>query len=123
MAYQPAWAEYRRMPTIVSGEMRTRRLNGKGKEEADTVSNAQWHNILNVSSAVMSKQLLRPFALTNQIIARNNILNPNIIGTNTPWGIYFYDDPIMNMSEHDVTTILPIISSDLRQIKKAETKN
>lgn len=112
LAFQPPWAEYKRLPSYVTGEMRTRLLEATGSNPTP-VTNSQWHNfIARDSEVVISGDYFRNSLETNTVLGRNNILSPSV-------GEYKID-PIMNMSEHTVTVSLPIVNEALLQNTKAE---
>lgn len=105
------------MPQVVSGEMRSRILNGIAGEWEKGITNSHWHNIPNSNYKEDPSQLyFNPAITTNQVIARNNILEINVgdVGTTQ------FTDPIMNMSIHKIKTSLPITTNDLKQYSKAE---
>lgn len=116
IALQPAWAEYKRLPSFTSGDMRSEILEPIGPYP-QSVSNSQWHNFINLESdAQINAEYFKDEISINNRIARNNILNINFI--NFEWDA----DPFMNMSEHVVTTSLPIDRAVLEQKEKAEQK-
>lgn len=121
VAYQPAWAEYKRLPSFATGEMQSERLNKENGTTTGGVTNSQWHNMIHTTNGYIDQNYLRPVEYVNKILARNNILNLDWAeGIVDHVHIYFKDDPVMNMSEHIVKTALPILSSDLHQTEKAE---
>ena len=117
--YQPAWAEYKRLPSITTGEMRSRPL--KLSDETDTVSNSHWHNIptmTSVNQSVIDGNYFNPLGQTVAVLQRNNLIYTSTIPTDV--GEYEMTDPIMNISLHKVKTRLPIVSSTINSVSKAE---
>lgn len=126
-AYQPAWAEYKRLPSFVSGQMQTQTLdattlplNGNDPEidqEYLPVSNSQWHNFKSsiVSPTISDNGYFRDSFGVSKVFERNNILKSGYISDGR-WQV----QPLLNMSEHKVTVQLPIESSTLSSSTKAE---
>lgn len=124
VAYQPAWAEYKRLPSFVSGQMQTQTLDattlpaGQTDDQYLPVSNSQWHNFkvkANAGVVISDLDYFRDTLGISKVFARNNILSP-VIGAQGPWKI----EPLLNMSEHKVTVQLPIESSTLSSSTRAE---
>lgn len=125
-AFQPAWAEYKRLPTIVASEMQTIKLNNS-TDNLVSVSNSQWHNVIPFGngSFVYAEDLTNPAYYSNLVLARNNILTLNftpLLPAYHNFNIYFENDPAMSMGLHKVKVSLPIKSSALNSIQKAEEK-
>lgn len=117
-AYQPAWAEYKRLPNLVSGEMRSQTLKGDSTLGIPNgISNAHWHNFQRQYAAdrTITGKWFRDTKKVNEVLARNNVINHGVIEFDETW-----DDLIMNMSEHYVKVSLPIEENDLKQKRKAE---
>lgn len=129
VAYQPAWSEYKRLPSLTTGEMQTSTLGGIEDKWKPSTSNSQWHNII-------SKNILTPSGLTidgkyfrnadevNEVLARNNILQltferyfDNNLGYKT-----FENDPILNMCEITCETSLPIGKNTIDQVEYTDEK-
>mgnify|MGYP000997844198 CR=1 FL=1 len=121
-AYQPAWAEYKRLPSFVSGQMQTQTLTPTTLPENEVdetylpVSNSQWHNFKAKTTEPIISDLtyFRDTTGVANVFARNNILSP--IPYDSQWKV----QPLLNMSEHKVTVQLPIESSTLSSSTKAE---
>lgn len=119
--YQPAWSEYKRLPSIVTGEMRSRPL--KINDTTDTVSNSHWHNIPSLSTVyetVVDGNYFNPAGATIKTLERNNLMVNELIDNEFKIGYVYIPDPIMNMSLHKVRTKLPIVSSAINSVSKAE---
>lgn len=116
-AYQPAWAEYKRLPSFASGQMQSSPLEHvAGDIDYAAVSNSHWHNMKpRKNEVVIDENYFRPYKDINKVFARNNILMLNENGI-------FDVDPFLNMSEHRVKTALPIEKAAITQVTKAETK-
>ncbi len=115
-AYQPAWAEYKRLPSWCSGQMQTKTLDiiAGGDDQYQAVSNSHWHNFKPPRNITISDNYFRPANDISKVFARNNILDPiDTLG----WAV----EPFLNMSEHRVKTQLPIEEEALTQNTKAET--
>jgi len=115
-AYQPAWAEYKRLPSWCSGQMQTKTLDiiAGGDDQYQAVSNSHWHNFKPPRNITINDNYFRPANDISKVFARNNILDPvDTLG----WAV----EPFLNMSEHRVKTSLPIEEEALTQNTKAET--
>lgn len=124
IAFQPPWAEYKRLPTIISGEMQNTTLLNDPITNTPNISNSQWHNLIESDFSIINMHWLRPAYYVNKVLERNNILQQVSQEENNPariyFNIHFHEDPIINMGEHQVITSLPIKSQDINQIDKAE---
>jgi len=117
VAFQPAWAEYKRLPNLVAGEMRSKLLTAvTGDDTFTPVSNSHWHNMVSKQNqVVINSGYFNDGQDVNKVLARNNLLNASL----DPNG-YFVVEPIMNMSEHFVKTQLPIESKVIPSVDIAE---
>lgn len=117
-AYQPAWAEYKRLPSFVSGQTQSLMLDlVPSDNQYLPVSNAQWHNFKaeTVNPVVSDLGYFRNSYQVGKVFSRNNILTA-IQGTSGRWAT----EPLINMSEHMVKTQLPIEQSVITGSSKAE---
>jgi len=131
VAYQPAWAEYKRLPSLTTGEMQTSTLDGIGNNWKPSTSNSQWHNI--ISKNILTEQAItidgkyfRNADEVNEVLARNNILqltwnNPLQFNGNLGYRT-FENDPILNMCEIRCETSLPIGKNTIDQVEYTDEK-
>lgn len=115
VAFQPAWAEYKRMPKLVSGDMRDVLLDPYG-DATQVPSVSQWHNFQNSDafSGTIDGTYFRPLEATRNVIERNNIF------ITYDENIDQMQQPIMSMSEHRIKTSLPIVDNTIKSVSKAE---
>lgn len=119
VAFQPAWAEYKRLPRIITGEMRTKPLiqvpNPNGTEDT-YLSQSHWHNFGSgtIVDVVANGNYFRPFEQSMEILARNNALQWNYLRE-------YVNDMIMQMAEVKVRMKRPIDSTTLQSTSKANT--
>ena len=131
VAYQPAWAEYKRLPSLTTGEMQTSTLDGIANKWEPSTSNSQWHNI--ISKNILTEQAItidgkyfRNADEVNEVLARNNILqltwdNPLFENKNLGYKT-FENDPILNMCEIRCETSLPIGKNTIDQVEYTDEK-
>lgn len=112
-AFQPAWAEYKRLPRFVTGEMRSKKLQTGAGTLGTPVSYAQWHNFTVDERNIITDEYFRPYVNTNLVLQRNNIIVEEVDGG-------LYNDLIINMSEHKVTSALPMEEYTIDSKEKAE---
>lgn len=115
VAFQPAWAEYKRMPKLVSGDMRETLLDPYGSG-VQVPSVSQWHNFQSPLSysGTIDGRYFRPSEDIRGVIERNNIF----LSDDENYGQL--QQPIMSMSEHKVKTSLPIVDNTIKSVSKAE---
>lgn len=117
IAFQPAWAEYKRLPRIVTGEMRTKPLikvpNPEGVDDT-YISQSHWHNFASgtIGDTTANGNYFRPFEPVMSVLARNNALQWNIERD-------YVNDMIMQMAEIKVSVKRPIDSGTLNSTSKA----
>ena len=117
VAYQPAWAEYKRMPNLVTAGARTTQppdLFGILGPQ----SYSQWHNAIPTSTRETGGNITidrNYFNNRDEVRAVTNRNNAIIIEDN----INFFQDNILNMSVHNIETSLPIREEDLKQRERA----
>lgn len=122
-AYQPPWAEYKRLPSITTGEMQSRELDAIGNWNKST-SNSQWHNkIAQDTTPVVSSKYFRNADEVNTVLARNNVLTLNTVSSFNGWSYKVFDnDPILNIVEINCETSLPIESNVIHQVEYTNDK-
>ena len=119
VAYQPAWAEYKRMPNICTGDMQSDQFTQPASSDR-LASASQWHSFIPGTQPIttISNNYFNNYAEVNRIIARNNTYE-FYDGANSTFPI-FIQEPILQISEHRIKTKLPIEWNDLNSVDKAE---
>lgn len=112
-AYQPPWAEYKRLPRLITGDMRTKKLTKIGTNP-DPQTLSHWHNVPsgNVDQTI-SGGYFRPQTDVNLVLQRNNVLT--YVNPASDVAI----EMIANMSEHKVTISTPIEAETIHDVETA----
>lgn len=110
-AFQPPWAEYKRLPRLVTGDMRTQKLTKLGTI-IEPESTSQWHNSPSTTlEKIVDGTFFRPYDDVISVLNRNNIL---LLDDSSDW--YNTPDVILNMSEHKTTISSPVQADTINGI-------
>lgn len=120
IAFQPPWAEYKRLPKLVTGSMRSLKLDKIDPLEPDQYSYSQWHNFPSMqgSEPTISGDYFRPFLDVNKVIERNNIL----IQEASDISRYYNPEYFMVMNVHNVSVSSPIQADTFNDVEIADVK-
>lgn len=101
VAYKPAWSEYKRLPDLCTGDMRTERLIIEGSTDNEKLpSVSHWHNFISKrSQTVIDTNYFNNNVETDITLIRNNAYTDDT---------ELAPERVMQISEHSVTTAVPI---------------
>lgn len=116
IAFQPAWAEYSRMPRFITGDTQSNTLKGINGV-SDQLSLAHWHNFKPEGYLTITPDYLRPFEKTQDVLRRNNVINYD---NDADLSFRLLPDMLICISEHKVKSALPISYETLESKEQAQ---
>lgn len=124
IAYQPPWSEYKRLPSLTTGEMETTTLTELNGFKPGA-SNSQWHNKIatqGTNATVLPNNYFRNADEVNRVLARNNVLTLQLAPMGQWPYSFFVQDPILNMAEVRCKVSLPIEKKVIDQVEYSNDK-
>lgn len=120
VAFQPPWAEYKRLPKLVTGSMRSKLLDKINQNEPDQFTYSQWHNFpsLQETEPTIYGSYFRPVGDVISVIERNNILVADAPYNNYRLNPEFF----FSMSIHNVSVSSPIQADTIKDVEFADVK-